>query len=238
MSSPLRPASPASPATLRDESHNFRLSVPSTTTADDAGILHHLASMVNESFTKDEGDLWDPEKPEFRRTSVADIRQYIQAGEMVLVWSGGDPAPSTQPSSCVGCARLHWVSPEKGDIEMLVCNESLRGLGAGRALMQFGEDWFKSRRATAVQVELLVPDNWTHPSKARLAKWYSRLGYTVVRAEDLVSAVLQPLWFSILIPAVEMRFANQYQSVRYPRLAPLLAGPSKLQIWEKRFATA
>lgn len=73
--------------------------------------------------------------------------------------------------------------------------------------MHFGEDYFRARGATAVQVELLVPETWTHPSKARLDAWYTRLGYRVIRVEDF--------------------------SIMFPHLAPLLAGPSKLKILEK-----
>ena len=60
---------------------------------------------------------------------------------------------------------------------------------------------------TTMQLKLLVPRHWQHPSKERLAAWYSRRGYELV---DTVA------------------FEGSY-----PHLAPLLATPCDLQIHRK-----
>ena len=39
----------------------------------------------------------------------------------------------------------------------------------------------RSRGATEMQLELLVPKDGVHPAKERLRDWYARLGYRIVR---------------------------------------------------------
>lgn len=62
-----------------------------------------------------------------------------------------------------------------------------------------------------MRLELLVPREWTHPSKEFLAARYGRLGYAVTsvgRVDDT-----------------------------HPSLAPLLATPCDMLIYEKNLAT-
>ncbi len=59
----------------------------------------------------------------------------------------------------------------------------------------------------AVQLELLVPRQWRHPSQEFLRAWYGRLGYRLVRTTTL--------------------------DEDYPHLAPLLATACDLEIHEK-----
>ena len=58
-----------------------------------------------------------------------------------------------------------------------------------------------------MQLEVLVPKEWTHPSKEYLKAWYGRLGYRPVRVERL--------------------------GERYPELEPLLATPCDLLVYHK-----
>jgi hypothetical protein len=58
-----------------------------------------------------------------------------------------------------------------------------------------------------MQLELLVPREWSHPSKEFLRGWYARRGYRLVRVTTLDEA--------------------------YAHLAPLLATPCDLEIHEK-----
>jgi hypothetical protein len=59
-----------------------------------------------------------------------------------------------------------------------------------------------------MQLELLVPRGWTHPTKEFLAAWYMRIGYRVTRTGAIDEA--------------------------YPALAPLLATPCDFVIYHKR----
>ena len=62
-----------------------------------------------------------------------------------------------------------------------------------------------------MQLELLEPRDWTHPTKQFLAEWYSRMGYRIVRTGTMDEA--------------------------YPELAPLLATPCDFVIYRKDLAT-
>jgi hypothetical protein len=59
----------------------------------------------------------------------------------------------------------------------------------------------------AIQLELLVPRRWRHPSKEFLKSWYARRGYRLIGTRSVEQA--------------------------YPHLAPLLATPCDLAVHEK-----
>ena len=58
-----------------------------------------------------------------------------------------------------------------------------------------------------MQLELLVPQTWTHPVKEFLRAWYTRIGYRHVRTDRLADA--------------------------YPALQPQLATPCDFVIYHK-----
>jgi hypothetical protein len=58
-----------------------------------------------------------------------------------------------------------------------------------------------------VRLELLLPRDCRHPSKERLKAWYGRRGYRVVGTSSVEAA--------------------------HPHLAPLLATPCELAVYEK-----
>jgi len=91
---------------------------------------------------------------------------------------------------------------------MLAAAPAHRGAGVGRALLAFAERHSRGRGRTLMQLELLVPRQWRHPSKEEfLRAWYGRLGYRLVRTTTL--------------------------DEDYPHLAPLLATACDLEIHEK-----
>jgi hypothetical protein len=58
-----------------------------------------------------------------------------------------------------------------------------------------------------MRLELLAPREWSHPSKEFLAAWYARLGYAVAGKGAMEDS--------------------------HPHLAPLLATPCDVMIYEK-----
>jgi len=64
-----------------------------------------------------------------------------------------------------------------------------------------------SRGLGTMQLEVLVPRQWSHPSKEFLKAWYTRLGYRPVRTGQVEES--------------------------YPELAPLLATPCDFVIYHK-----
>jgi Acetyltransferase (GNAT) family len=90
---------------------------------------------------------------------------------------------------------------------MLVAAPDHRGTGVGRALLDFVERTGFERGMRAMQLELLVPRGWSHPSKESLRAWYGRRGYRIVGTGRLDDA--------------------------YPQLAPPLATPCDFEIHHK-----
>jgi Acetyltransferase (GNAT) family len=87
------------------------------------------------------------------------------------------------------------------------CDIRHRGTGVGRELVRFAERWGREQGMDTMQLEVLVPRQWAHPSKEFLKAWYTRVGYRPVRT-------------------------GQFEE-SYPELAPLLATPCDFVIYHK-----
>jgi GNAT superfamily N-acetyltransferase len=162
---------------------------------DDAGLADQLADLINGVYAVAERGLW---RAGAKRTTVAELTGEIRAGEIVVATRNGD---------AVGCVRVHDVAEDTGEFGILVSAPDDRNTGVGRALLDYIEDRGRERGLRAMQLELLVPREWTHPMKEFLKAWYGRRGYELVALRAMDEA--------------------------YPHLAPLLATPCDLQVREK-----
>jgi GNAT superfamily N-acetyltransferase len=99
---------------------------------------------------------------------------------------GGDPergdARGRAEGRIVGCACVRLLDTGTADLGLASVAPEHSGSGVGRELVSSAEDLMRSRGVTTMQLELLVPKEWTHPEKERLRAWYTRLGYRVVRS--------------------------------------------------------
>ncbi|MDG4822723.1 GNAT family N-acetyltransferase [Asanoa sp. WMMD1127] len=150
--------------------------------ADDA-FVNRVAELVNQVYADAEKGIWQPGA---LRTSVAEMESVVRAGELAVARLDGE---------LVGAVRLQRLDSGEGEFGMLVADPAHRGLGIGRALVAFAEDWARDRGLPTMQLELLVPRGWTHPVKEFLRDWYTRLGYRAVRSDPFEEAhpALQPL---------------------------------------------
>jgi GNAT superfamily N-acetyltransferase len=114
---------------------------------------------------------------------------------------------ATSADEIVGSVRLHDISDDVSEFGLLVAAPERRGTGIGRALLDFAEGSSRDRGLRVMQLELLLPRGWRHPEKEFLKAWYGRRGYRLSRIGTLDDA--------------------------YPHLAPLLATPCDLVIYEK-----
>jgi GNAT superfamily N-acetyltransferase len=162
----------------------------------DTALVDELCALVNDVYAVAEAGMW---RDGATRTSADELRGLIAAGE-ILVARTGDGA-------VVGSVRLHDVAPDASEFGILVAARDQRGLGIGRALLDDVERRSRDRGLSAVQLELLVPRDWSHPSKEFLTAWYGRRGYRLVRTTTIDES--------------------------HPHLAPLLATPCDLQIHRK-----
>ena len=58
------------------------------------------------------------------------------------------------------------------------------GKGIGRRLISAAEAHAKEKGCEKVRLEVLMPIEWEHPTKAYLMKWYERQGYVFHEKED------------------------------------------------------
>ena len=166
--------------------------------SDDAGLVDQLTDLINTVYEVAECGLW---RDGATRTTAAEVAGLIRDGEIAV---------ARRDARIVGCMRLHDVPGDTSEFGILVAAPDERATGVGRALLDFAEALGRERGLRAIQLELLVPRAWSHPSKEFLRAWYGRRGYRIARTGGIDAA--------------------------YPHLAPLLATACDLEIHEKPLA--
>jgi ribosomal protein S18 acetylase RimI-like enzyme len=161
----------------------------------DAGLVEQLSELINGVYATAEHGLW---RDGATRTTPSALAGLIEAREIAVATVGG---------RLVGAVRVQAISDATGEFGMLVADPEYRGIGVGRALIAFAERHSRDRGLRAMQLELLVPRTWRHPSKVFLDDWYRRIGYRVIRTISLDDM--------------------------YAELSPLLATPCELVVYEK-----
>jgi len=163
--------------------------------SDAASVIERIADLINEVYEMAEDGLWADGAT---RTTVNEVAELTRAGELVVARLRG---------RIVGCVRVQRLDASTGEFGMLAADPGHRGIGIGRALLRFAERSCRDDGVATMQLELLVPRDWTHPAKEFLASWYARSGYRVARTGTIDEA--------------------------YPALAPLLATPCDFVIYRK-----
>jgi GNAT superfamily N-acetyltransferase len=162
---------------------------------EDAMLMERIADLINEVYAVAEEGLW---LDGATRTTADGVAELTRAGEIAVARVRG---------RIVGCVRVQRLDERTGELGMLVADPALRGEGVGRELLRFAERRCSADGLGTMQLELLVPRGWTHPTKEFLAAWYSRIGYRIARTGMIDEA--------------------------YPSLAPLLATPCDFVIYQK-----
>jgi GNAT superfamily N-acetyltransferase len=165
------------------------------TAGDDARLMRRITDLTNEVYSVAEDGLWVSGAT---RTTVDEMAELTRAGEIAVARFDGE---------VVGSVRVQRLDDATGEFGMLVADPARRGLGVGTELVSFAERSCRAGGLGTMQLELLVPRDWTHPSKEFLAEWYTRMGYRVARTGTIDEA--------------------------YPELAPLLATPCDFVIYHK-----
>lgn len=173
----------------------LRVGIEPPESAADAALVAAIADLVNRVYDEAEAGLW---RPGAERTTPADLAGLIADGQVATAREG---------DRVVGSVRIQSLDADTAEFGMLAADPGLRGRGIGRELVAFVEALAAERGARTMQLELLVPTTWTHPSKEFLRAWYERIGYRVVRTGHLAEL--------------------------YPDLAPLLATECDLLVFHK-----
>jgi GNAT superfamily N-acetyltransferase len=168
--------------------------------AGDASLVNELAALINRVYAVAEDGLWADGTP---RTTPERLAGLVAAGQIAVAWRG---------KRIVGAVRIQRLETGDGEFGMLVADPAHRGRGVGRELVRFAERWSREHGLDTMQLEILTPRQWSHPSKEFLKAWYTRIGYRPVRT-------------------------GQFEE-SYPELAPLLATPCDFVIYHKDLRTS
>ena len=166
--------------------------------SEDATLVGRVTDLINDVYAVAEDGLWVDGAT---RTTVDKVAELTRAGEIAVARLRG---------RVVGCIRVQRLDERTGEFGMLAADPAYRSVGVGRQLVGFAERRCRAAGLRAMQLELLVPREWTHPTKEFLHGWYTRLGYRVVRTGTIDEA--------------------------YPALAPLLATPCDFVVYRKDLA--
>jgi GNAT superfamily N-acetyltransferase len=165
------------------------------TTGHEGDLVDRLVDLVNEVYETAESGLWVAGAT---RTTAAEMIALIRARQIAIAVHEG---------RLVGSVQIHDVGPDVSEFGMLVAAPEHRGIGIGRALLEFAERDACARGLRAMRLELLQPRTWRHASKEFLRSWYQRCGYRAVSRTRMVDT--------------------------HPHLAPLLATECDLVVYEK-----
>jgi GNAT superfamily N-acetyltransferase len=124
----------------------------------DARLVHHLTGLINEVYEVAESGLW---RDGAARTTASELAELIRAEQIAV---------ATVHGQIVGSVRVQDVADDTSEFGMLVAAPDRRGTGVGRALVAFAEQHYRRGRR-AMQLELLLPREWQHPSKEFLKSW-------------------------------------------------------------------
>lgn len=168
--------------------------------AADPATVGAIADLVNRVYVLAEAGLWTDGA---ERTTPDEVADLVAKGWIATARVG---------DRIVGAVMLRPLDAGTAEFGMLAADADWRGVGVGRELVAFAERWATERGRSTMQLELLVPTGWSHPSKQFLRGWYERLGYREFRRTRL-----QEL---------------------YPELEPLLATPCDLLVFRKSLPAA
>lgn len=178
-----------------DRSATAEVGIVATSHAVDGGLVGQIVALVNRVYAEAEKGLW---RDGTERTNGRDIAAIMLAEQLAVARLDG---------RLVGAVVVQQLAPGVGEFGMLVASPEHRGVGIGKALVAFAESWARQQGLSQMQLELLVPQTWTHPVKEFLRDWYTRIGYRQIRTDRLADA--------------------------YPGLQPQLATPCDFVIYRK-----
>ncbi|KAK1251389.1 hypothetical protein MKX07_006868 [Trichoderma sp. CBMAI-0711] len=183
---------------------------PHAAAADNAADISAITGLVNRVFIEGEAGIWNNG---YVRTSDAEVADLIRKGQLAVAYLAPPAATSEkelldQKGRLVGCVCVKQNSSSMCTLSMLALDKTYQGLGLGREMFQFVEDYCLSLGCTTLGLDILVPTTYDHPLKTRMQAWYKRRGFRETRLAD---------------------FAEEY-----PALAPLLSGPVVYRVFEKK----
>ena len=150
--------------------NNIDKTIPSQLDENQVGFL---VKMINDVYVESEGNIWIDEHQRITKERLLEI---ITLKELLI---------ATSEDEICGCIHLEPMRDSQFKFKMLVANPEFKGKGVGSILVQFAESEAKKMGGEVMQLELLVPTEFTHEDKVFLHNWYSRIGYEKIQEHDV-----------------------------------------------------
>ena len=142
--------------------------------------LDGLVKLINGVYDVAESGMW---KVKGFRTDTDEVRKLIEDGRLIVASHAVDD-DEDEHKNIIGCVKVERIVQEDcGEFGMLVVDEKCRTNGVGGKLVKAAEEWAAREGFTTMQLELLTPRTWKHPSKEFNRGWYTRLGYKALKTE-------------------------------------------------------
>jgi GNAT superfamily N-acetyltransferase len=148
-----------------------------------------LVQLINDVYDDAEASMW---KVQGYCTTLQEVNYLIQKRKLIVAKIGSSSG-KVVGVGCIKVERIINVDADEqtttiGGLGMMVVDPVQRGNRIGCHLIQAAEDWAMQQGYSTMQLEMLTPRHWKHPSKEFNKAWYSRLGYvpknTVPFGED------------------------------------------------------
>lgn len=136
-------------------------------------VIEELCHMINSVYRDDEKGIWNGNES---RTNYSEIKQQIQLKRIVVARVDGD---------LCGCVCIYLLSDDIGSFGMLSVLPSFRRQRIGQSLVEFAEKEILRMGSSILEIDLLIPTNWKHPSKELLKTWYMKQGYRKVTTRNI-----------------------------------------------------
>jgi GNAT superfamily N-acetyltransferase len=175
-----------------------RIAMLPGTAAGDIPLMETISRLINEVYAVAEQGLWVDGAS---RTTVSQVTELTRASQIATARAGSELA---------GCVRIQRLGHGTAEFGMLAVAPAYRGLAVGSELVGFAEHFGRQNGCHIMQLEVLMPRHWRHPSKEFLTGWYTRIGYELARTGTIEES--------------------------YPDLALFLATPCDFVIYRKSLA--
>jgi GNAT superfamily N-acetyltransferase len=142
--------------------------VLSADAAEDGAVVERLVGVINEAYAVGEEGLW---VDGWVRITRGEVEEAVRSGGMLAATVDGEIA---------GAAFVRPIDATTADLGLVSVTPDHWGTGVGGEIVRAAEDFVRGQGVTTMQLELLVPQEWVHPHKDRLRRWYIRLGYAAV----------------------------------------------------------
>lgn len=136
-------------------------------------MVQQMAKMINDVYKTVEKGLY---KRNAERITEKELTELVKKEKIVAAFFKG---------KIIATIRVEQKDHQTGNLGLLSVHANYQQNGIGKRLIQFAEKLCQENKLQKIQLELLVPDERTHPFKEILAKWYTRLGYEEIGIESV-----------------------------------------------------